>query len=78
MIFMISLAVPTLQAQAQTNARANPILLQAARETPEKTMSVIVQKTDTGDKAEQLVTSLGGTITEDLSIINAFAAEMTA
>jgi serine protease AprX len=59
-------------------ARAQPILLQMAAEQPDQTVSVIVQKAAMGASVEQLVAALGGTVTKDLHIINAFAAEMKA
>lgn len=58
---------------------AQPLLLDIARQTPDKNVSVIVQKTVKDDTAiEQAITKLGGTITKDLHIINAFAAELPA
>ena len=59
-------------------ARAQPLLVQMAAAQPEARLSVIVQKADKTDKAEKLVASLGGAVTKDLSIINAFAAELPA
>ncbi len=61
-------------AQAKTQA----LLLQMAAQAPEKTISVIVQKASSTQQAEALAVKLGGRITKDLSMINAFAAEMTA
>ena len=65
--------VPTHAAEL----RAQPILLALAAEQPDATLSVIVQKTGPAGM-EQLVASLGGTVTRDLSIINSFAADMPA
>ena len=53
-----------------------PILLQMAAEQPEALVSVIVQKTARDSRLEDLVTRLGGVVTNDLHIINAFAAEV--
>jgi serine protease AprX len=55
-----------------------PLLLQMAAEQPEATVGVIVQKAAQDSHLEEVVTSLGGIVTQDLHIINAFAAEMTA
>ncbi len=41
-------------------------------------VSVIVQKTGAGNSVEEQVARLGGTVTQDLSIIQAFAADMPA
>ncbi len=51
------------------------MLAQIATQTPEQPVSVIVQKADKSSQAEALVQQLGGKITKDLRIINAFAAE---
>jgi serine protease AprX len=45
---------------------------------PEQIVSVIVQKANASDQAERYVEELGGKITKDLHIINAFAARMSA
>src|SRR3990172_5229386 len=58
--------------------RAQPALLQLAAAQPDSLVAVIVQKANASGAAEALVARLGGTITKDLHIINAFAAEMTA
>jgi serine protease AprX len=49
-----------------------------AAESPEQSVSVIVQKAGISNQAEALVAQLGGTVTQDLRLINAFVAEMTA
>ena len=59
-------------------ARAQPILLQMAAERPEETVGVIVQKLGKDTNVEDLVSRLGGVVTKDLWIINAFAAELPA
>ncbi len=59
-------------------SRLHPALAEMASQTPAQTVRVIVQKADQTSDAEQKVTQLGGQVTRDLSIINAFAAEMTA
>ena len=58
--------------------RAHPLLLQMAEQSPAQTVSVIVQKADRSSQAEALTEKLGGKVTHDLHIINAFAAEMNA
>ncbi|HKZ86243.1 MAG TPA: S8 family peptidase [Anaerolineae bacterium] len=58
--------------------RAQPILLQMAAQQPEATLGVIVQEAVKDDRLENMVAALGGKVTKDLRIINAFAAEMKA
>jgi serine protease AprX len=59
-------------------ANLHPLLAQLAAESPEQTVAVIVQKAETSKRAEELVVQLGGAVTKDLRLINAFAAEMPA
>ena len=58
--------------------KAHPRLAQMASQTPESLVSVIVQKAGSTGQAEALATQLGGKITRDLRIINAFTASMLA
>jgi serine protease AprX len=58
--------------------RLQPLLLHMVAAQPQQRVRVIVQKTGHDHAVENQVASLGGQITTDLHIINAFAAEMTA
>ncbi len=58
--------------------KAHPRLAQMATQSPDSLVSVIVQKAGSSGQAEELATQLGGKITRDLSIINAFTAKMLA
>jgi len=49
-----------------------------ATQAPGERIAVIVKKADQSQTAEYLVRSLGGAVTNDLSIINSFAAEIPA
>ena len=62
-----------------TSPRIQPILAYMAAEDPAQIVDVIVQKTaeSQGQEVETQVAALGGTVTSDLHIINAFAAEMS-
>jgi serine protease AprX len=71
------MAVAPVQAPSQTR-NIQSLLWQMAAAQPEAKVSVIVQKTVRDSRLEDLVTRLGGTVTCDLSIINAFAAEIKA
>jgi serine protease AprX len=64
--------------QATSLAHTHPLLLELATENPGQMVRVIVQKMPDAQGVEALVTELGGKVTQDLSIINAFAAEMNA
>ena len=75
---LLSLVVPLAAPLAQSAARVQPQLLNMAAQQPDQMVSVIVQKAVNDDRAEQAVSALGGTVTTDLHIINAFAAEMSA
>jgi len=58
--------------------KAHPMLAQMASQSPMSVVSVIVQKAGSSGQAEALATQLGGKITRDLRIINAFTAKMLA
>jgi len=55
-----------------------PALAELASSDPSQVVQVIVQKVGGTTDAEQAVVRLGGKVTQDLHIIKAFAAEMTA
>ena len=59
-------------------AKAQPQLQELAAQDPSQLVGVVVQKVAGEQDAEALATELGGQVTADLSLINAFAAEMTA
>src|SRR6266498_1862184 len=67
----------SLPAVTLTN-RAQPLLVQLAATEPQKIVSVIVQKNANATGLEEQVVVLGGKVTKDLPIINAFDAEMRA
>jgi serine protease AprX len=71
--FLLPLTSPSERAP-----RAQPLALQVAAERPDARVSIIVQKQTQGRQLEELVAARGGTITKDLHIINAFAAELPA
>ena len=58
--------------------RAQPELLAAAAAQPAARLQVIIQKTAHNTSLEALVARLGGRVTLDLHLINAFAAELPA
>jgi serine protease AprX len=79
--FMIMTVAPSAGSMASTHGRvalAHPALLEMASRTPDANVSVIVQKTARDGSVERAVAALGGRVTKDLRIINAFAAELPA
>lgn len=56
--------------------KLEPALQAMITEQYSKTIPVIVQKAGDSDQAEQLLAALGGTVSYDLTIINAFATEL--
>lgn len=71
-------SVGAVPAQPSPMAKAQPVLLEMSVYNPGQLVRVVVQKASTGADAEGQVVELGGQVTHDLTIINAFAAEMTA
>ena len=58
--------------------RAQPVLLAMAAQHADDAVRVIVQKQGKDTSVEDLVARLGGAVTKDLRIIDAFAAELPA
>ncbi len=61
-----------------TAVHTHSALVSLAHQAPHHTVAIIVQKTEASRQAEALVTRLEGTVTRDLSLINAFAATLPA
>src|ERR1051325_10660158 len=78
LIITTALFIPTASSPGNGPARIQPVLADMASSKPTQIVHVIVQKIVGATQAEQEVYSLGGKVTRDLSIINAFAAELTA
>lgn len=76
LLFCCGLA-PAAQAQVHT-LRVQPLLLAMSQKQPNDRFNIIVQKLTKDQQVEALVETLGGVVTLDLSIINAFAAEVPA
>jgi serine protease AprX len=70
--------LPAFAQAASIISKVQPLLLQKVSEEPNARLSIIVQKTLKDDSVEKTVRNLGGIVTKDLSIINAFAAELPA
>jgi serine protease AprX len=76
--FILGLLGPVVLPASTVTSKAHPLLIQLAAKEPDRRVSVIVQKTTSGLDLEARVTRLGGEVTKDLHIINAFAAELPA
>ena len=63
---------------ANTIVKAQTALIEMAARDQNQVVNVIVQKEDETTSVEKQVSRLGGQVTQDLKIINAFSAEMTA
>ena len=74
-LFIGSLIGPTAQ---PTPIHAQSALLALANQQPTQQVKVIVQRLARGTEAEKLVTRLGGQVIDELSIINAFVAQLPA
>jgi serine protease AprX len=78
LVFALSLMSPVTLPGAVASAKAQPPLAEIAAQAPDRLVTVIVQKADKSSQAEALVLRLGGKVTKDLHIINAFTAELSA
>jgi serine protease AprX len=81
-LFIMTMLVSLIGSGSPTAAplisRAQPLLMQLAATEPEQMVSVIVQKDAGAIGLEEQVAQLGGRVTRDLRIINAFAANLPA
>jgi serine protease AprX len=77
-VLVLGLFGAAAPAQGATAAKAQPVLVTLAAQHPDQRVSVIVQKAAGASGTEGRVSALGGQVTQDLRIINAFAAEMSA
>src|SRR5438045_585616 len=79
-ILVVALVIPMLASAPAIKAapRVHPALMQAATQNPTSVVSVIVQKQNASQGVEDAVVRMGGKVTKDLHIINAFAAELPA
>src|SRR5215213_444087 len=75
-LFALLVALIPNVPQLEAAPRAQPELIALVQQQPQAIISVIVQKNLAGTNVEQRVSQLGGTITLDLHIINAFAARL--
>jgi serine protease AprX len=78
LLFALLVASIPSMPRLEVTPRAQPELIALAQQRPDTTVGVIVQKNEPGTAIEQRVSQMGGIVTLDLHIINAFAAEMTA
>lgn len=76
-VLLAGLASPAA-APARATPKLHPFLAEVAQISAGQIVTVIVQKADQSQSAEALTQRLGGTITQDLHIINAFAAYLPA
>src|SRR5690349_18528929 len=77
LLIMLVAVIPLAQTTRIT-PRVQPQLLALATQHPEGRLNVIVQKLSKDDSVEHMVTNLGGVVTKNLHIINAFAADIPA
>jgi serine protease AprX len=75
---VLSLVLPLAAPLTPPAARVQSLLLETAAQQPNQMVSVIVQKAVKDDRVEKVVSAIGGKVTKDLPIINAFAAELKA
>jgi serine protease AprX len=72
---MIGLGVASFAGPVRM-AAIQPALAQVAAASPEEQQRVLVYKSGEGDRAERFVEQLDGQVLKDLSLINAFAAQL--
>ena len=69
---------PAMPSSSLMALKAQAVLIQMAEKNPDQSVGVIIQKLAGASGVEDRVRGLGGIVTRDLGMINAFSAEMTA
>ena len=77
-LLMVMLVGPLHLPTQSSQVKAQPQLLQIAASQPEQLVKVIVQQNAGAAGLENAVALLGGTVTQELSIIHSFAAQLPA
>ena len=78
LLMVITLLGPAAPESSLIALKAQPILVQMAASDPAQLVNVIVQKATQAENLEKQVLQLGGTNLQDLKMINALSAEMSA
>ncbi len=78
LILLVGLLVPTAFLGNPAETKVHPLLAKIASESPDQTVSVIVQFQSHNLNPEERITELEGVVTQELPIINAFAAQLSA
>lgn len=78
LLLVFTLVAATLGPHYASQAKAHPLLLEIASEYPDQQVAVIVQKLAKDNRLEDRVVKLGGQVTKNLRLINAFAARLAA
>jgi serine protease AprX len=81
-ILILTIALGVLGSAAKPSTygpvKVHPLLVEIAAQSPERKVSVIVQVLGDEDHVTGAIENLGGEVTKDLHIINAFAADLSA
>ncbi len=77
-VLLALLPLMTIAPASDISPRVDPFVSELAAQNPQATVKIIVQKLTRDRSAEQLVWKLGGAVTNDLRMIDAFAAELPA
>lgn len=80
LLLAVAMLIPlsAISANRDVGEKIQPALLTLVRETPQAQVRVILQTKDEPGSAQALVEALGGNVVQELRIINAVAAEISA
>ena len=78
LVLLVGLLAPVALPENPTQAKIHPLLVKIAVKTPHQMVSVLIQKNSDDQELEALVSQLAGVVTQDLHILNAFAANLPA
>jgi hypothetical protein len=74
---LLTAYIPASMPQSVIAQRLHPHLRTVVLAQPEANLSIIVQKTTPDARIEEVVATLGGAVTKDLPILQAFAADLS-
>lgn len=75
---LVGFLTPAALPENYPSVKTHPILVDIATKAPHQVVSVIAQKRGNDNEMEALISQLDGTVTQELHILNAFVAELTA
>jgi serine protease AprX len=78
LVLLVGLMAPLVLAENRPSNKVHPILIEIASDSPHQVVSVILQKNGNDNELAELISNLDGKVTQELPILNALVADLTA